>query len=48
MKVSELSEAQIASGLKQAEDSAAFAEVCRKTGISEASFYNLRKPSLQR
>lgn len=47
MKVSELSEAQIASGLKQAEDGAAVAEVCRKAGISEAAFYNLRKPSLR-
>ena len=43
MKASKYSEAQIAFVLKQAEDGSAVAEVCRKTGISEATFYNWRK-----
>ena len=43
MKVSKYSEAQIAFVLKQAEDGSAVAEVYRKTGISEATFYNWRK-----
>lgn len=43
MKASKFSESQIAFVLKQAEDGAAVAEVCRKTGISEATFYNWRK-----
>lgn len=43
MKESKFSEAQIAFVLKQAEDGAAVAEVCRKAGISEATFYNWRK-----
>src|SRR6185312_7070012 len=34
---------QIAFVLKQAEDGSAVAEVCRKAGISEATFYNWRK-----
>jgi putative transposase len=29
--------------LKQDEDGSAIAEVCRKAGISEATFYNWRK-----
>ena len=29
--------------MKQAEDGSAVAEVCRKVGISEATFYNWRK-----
>jgi putative transposase len=29
--------------LKQAEDGTAIGEVCRKAGISEATFYNWRK-----
>jgi putative transposase len=29
--------------LKQAEDGTAVGEVCRKAGISEATFYNRRK-----
>lgn len=37
------SEAQIAFVLKQAEDGTAVGEVCRKAGISEATFYNWRK-----
>lgn len=38
-----VSEAQIAFVLKQAEDGMSVAEVCRKTGISEATFYAWRK-----
>lgn len=41
MKASKFSEAQIA--FVQAEDGSAVAEVCRKAGISEATFYNWRK-----
>lgn len=43
MKASRFSEAQIAFVLKQAEGGSAGAEVCRKAGISEATFYNWRK-----
>jgi putative transposase len=43
LKAWKYSEAQIAFVLKQAEDGSAVAEVCRKTGISEATFYNWRK-----
>lgn len=43
MKASRFSEAQIAFVLKQAEDGTAIAEVCRKAGIAEATFYNWRK-----
>jgi putative transposase len=43
MKTSKFSEAQIAFVLKQAEDGAPVAEVCRKAGIAEATFYNWRK-----
>ena len=43
MKASRFSEAQIAFVLKQAEDGTAIGEVCRKAGISEATFYNWRK-----
>ena len=46
MKASKFTEAQIAFVLKQAEDKAPFAGVCRKAGISEATlatFYNWRK-----
>jgi len=43
MKASKFSEAQIAFVLKQAEDGTAVGEVCRKVGISEATFYNWRK-----
>ena len=43
MKKSKFSEAQIAFILKQAEDGTAVGEVCRKAGISEATFYNWRK-----
>lgn len=43
MKSSKFTEAQIAFVLKQAEDGAAVAEVCRKAGVSEATFYAWRK-----
>jgi putative transposase len=43
MKASKFSEAQIAFVLKQAKDGSAVAEVCRKAGIIEATFYNWRK-----
>ena len=43
MRKSRFSEQQIAFGLRQAEEGTAVAEVCRKAGISEASFYNWRK-----
>jgi putative transposase len=43
MKKSRFSEQQIAFVLRQAEEGTAVSEVCRKAGISEASFYNWRK-----
>jgi putative transposase len=43
MKRSKFTEAQIAFVLKQAEEGIAVAEVCRKTGISEATFYAWRR-----
>ncbi len=43
MKRSKFSEAQIAFVLKQAEEGTTIGEVCRKTGISEATFYAWRK-----
>lgn len=43
MKRSKFSEAQIAFVLKQAEDGTSVGEVCRKAGISEATYYNWRK-----
>jgi putative transposase len=43
MKASKFTEAQIAFVLKQAECGTAVGEVCRKAGISEATFYNWRK-----
>lgn len=43
MKRSKYSEAQIAFVLKQAADGTTIGEVCRKTGISEATFYAWRK-----
>ncbi|NVN13248.1 IS3 family transposase, partial [Nguyenibacter vanlangensis] len=43
MKASKFTEAQIAFVLKQAEGGASVAEVCRKAGISDATFYNWRK-----
>ena len=43
MKASKFSEAQIAFVLKQADEGTAVAEVCRKVGLSQATFYNWRK-----
>lgn len=43
MKKVKFTEAQIAFILKQAEDATAIAEVCRKAGISAATFYNSPK-----
>ena len=43
MKRSKFSEGQIAFILKQAEDGTSVGEVCRKAGISEATYYNWRK-----
>lgn len=42
-KRSKFSEAQIALVLKQAEDGTSVGEVCRKAGISGATFYAWRK-----
>jgi putative transposase len=42
MKRSRFTESQIAFVLRQAEEGTAIAEVCRKAGISEATFYNWR------
>ena len=43
MKRSKFTEAQIAFILRQAEEGTAVAEVCRKSGISDATFYAWRK-----
>lgn len=43
MKKSNFTESQIVFILKQAEDGMAISEVCRKAGISDATFYNWRK-----
>lgn len=43
MKKTKFSEAQIAFILKQADEGAPVGEVCRKAGISDATFYNWRK-----
>lgn len=43
MKTSKFSEAQIAFVLRQAEEATPIGEVCRKAGISEATFYSWRK-----
>jgi putative transposase len=43
MKRSKFTEAQIAFILRQAEEGAAVGEVCRKAGISEATYYSWRK-----
>ena len=40
MKTSNTTEAQIAFALKQAEVGTPVEEVCRKMGISDATFYN--------
>lgn len=43
MKRSKFTKAQIAFVLKQAEEGTPVGEMCRKAGISEATFYNWRK-----
>jgi len=43
MKRSKFTEAQIAFVPRQAEEGTKVEEVCRKAGISEATFYNWRK-----
>jgi len=43
MKKSRFSEQQIAFVLRQAEEGTSVAEVCRKAGISEATYYVWRK-----
>lgn len=43
MKKSRFSEQQIAFILRQAEEGTPVAEVCRKAGVSEATYYNWRK-----
>lgn len=43
VKKSRFTEEQIAFGLKQAELGTAVPEICRKMGISEATFYNWKK-----
>ena len=43
MKASKFSEAQIAFVLKQADEGTSVAEVCRKAGVSQGTFYNWRK-----
>ncbi len=43
MKKTKFTEAQIAFILKQAEDGTPVSEVCRKAGISDATYYNWRK-----
>ncbi|GAB2880522.1 hypothetical protein GCM10027202_06450 [Microvirgula curvata] len=43
MKKSKFTEEQIAFALRQAESGTTVAGVCRKMGISEATFYNWKK-----
>ena len=43
MKRSKYTESQVVFALKQAETGIPVAEVCRKMGISEATFYNWKK-----
>ena len=43
MKKSKFTEAQIVFAIKQSETGVSVAEVCRKMGISEATFYNWKK-----
>ena len=43
MKKTKFTEEQIAFALRQAESGTRVAEVCRKLGISDATFYNWRK-----
>ncbi len=43
MKRSKFTDAQIAFILQQADEGTAVAEICRKAGISQATFYAWRK-----
>jgi putative transposase len=43
MKASKFSDAQKAFVIKQSEDGMPVAEVCRKAGISQATFFNRKK-----
>ena len=43
MKRSKFTEAQIVFALKQVETGTSVEEICRKLGISEATFYNWKK-----
>ncbi len=43
MKRSKFTESQIIFALRQAETGVRVAEVCRKMGVSEATFYNWKK-----
>lgn len=43
MKKSKFTEEQIAFALKQAESGTTVEEICRKMGISQATFYDWRK-----
>ncbi len=43
MKRSKFTEAQIAFILRQAEEGTTVAEVCRKAGISQATYFNWKK-----
>jgi putative transposase len=43
MKKSKFTEAQIVFAIKQSETGVAISEICRKMGISEATFYNWKK-----
>jgi putative transposase len=43
MKKSKFTEAQIVFAIKQSESGISVQEICRKMGISEATFYNWKK-----
>ena len=43
MKKSKFTEAQIVFAIKQSETGVQVAEICRKMGVSEATFYNWKK-----
>lgn len=43
MKASKFSDAQKASIIKQGDDGVPVAEICRKAGISQATYFNWRK-----
>jgi transposase-like protein len=47
VKKSKFTEAQIAFALKQAESGIRVEEVCRKFGISQATFFNWKKVSIR-